>query len=536
MTRKETVIGEIDATPDKKVIMSISKDIDLKRGICEMIDNSIDNWRINGRAKLLNISLDLDEGSQEIEYSDNAGGIPDEYLHTIIQPGGTERTTEQETIGIFGVGSKRALIALSTESETISRHGNGPTYMVRVTDDWLEKNEWTLPKFQVDDISSSSTIFILRKLRFVIDSSKVEEVRNALAETYCYYLRDFGVKIKVNGTMIQPKIFDSWAYPPERGPRHYNFSINVEKDEVRCSLLVGLMLESSQLGEYGFDIFCNDRMILKNLKDYRLGFKTGEFGLPHPTAARFKGILRINGKNKLMPWNSTKSDIDLLNPSFYKIAEKVIKLAKPFVQLSRRFSGTEELVKPYTSGKIVSIDIGMRSVSDIVSIEVPPGKVTYLEKARKENKEIISQAPWARGLLENVIATDLILKSKLQNKNRYALILLDSCIEITFKEYIVNVLKHELNKDKTKFREYLVKHLKDKTDFDEALWDKLNYYYGLRNQLYHERATPTLPTEDIIDFRQTVCTVLGKLLNLTFDFSVDAPFLKVEQIGEEEGD
>jgi hypothetical protein len=44
-----------------------------------------------------------------------------------------------------------------------------------------------------------------------------------------------------------------------------------------------------------------------------------------------------------------------------------------------------------------------------------------------------------KGLYEGVIADDLILKQKtLEQRNRIELIVLDSTLEITFKEYLVN--------------------------------------------------------------------------------------------------
>ena len=123
-------IENIDATPDKKNLTAVSKDIDLNKGICEMIDNSIDMHIIHNEDSILTISIFMDEVEQTIQYEDNSGGIKEEKLNLIIQPGGTERTEEEETIGIFGIGSKRALIALSHYSETISRFLDEDTFLI----------------------------------------------------------------------------------------------------------------------------------------------------------------------------------------------------------------------------------------------------------------------------------------------------------------------------------------------------------------------------------------------------------------------
>ncbi|HEC75660.1 MAG TPA: ATP-binding protein [Thermoplasmatales archaeon] len=521
-------IEEIDATPNKKVLMSISKDIDLYHGICEMIDNSIDNWKINGMIEELRINLFFDEGDNKIEYEDNSGGIREDILSMIIQPGGTERTLDEETIGIFGVGSKRALIALAGYSETISRYGSDDTFKIIIDEDWLSNESWKVKKFKTDDIEHGKTRFLLKQLKFRIDDKVINDIKQKIAETYFYYIKEHGVKIKVNGVTLAPIIFDRWAYPPGREPRRYIFNIPCENEEyIKVELLVGLMLESSQTGEYGFDVYCNDRMILKNVNDYRLGFKSSMLGQPHPTVAWFKGIIRLNGKNRFMPWNSSKSNIDSLNPTYQKLLDLILKYAKPYVQLSRRLSSSsDEDIKPYSAGSIVTIDLRSREPVDSDFPQLPPGKESYFNKALKENKEIIKTSPWSRGILENILAVDAILKTKLENKNRYALILLDSCLEIAFKDYLVWIKKININKVQERYRERLHKTIKNQKIIPNEYWNRIDYYYDLRCKLYHEDATPTITDSDILNLRSLVCDILEKMMGLTFDFTKHASFIK----------
>ncbi|MDD2666483.1 MAG: hypothetical protein PHD13_05715 [Methanocellales archaeon] len=82
----EEFIENIDATPDKKILLAVSKDIDLRRGICEMIDNSIDKMTLQNNELSLVISIFMDEVEQTIQYEDNSGGIKEENLNMIIQP------------------------------------------------------------------------------------------------------------------------------------------------------------------------------------------------------------------------------------------------------------------------------------------------------------------------------------------------------------------------------------------------------------------------------------------------------------------
>ncbi len=529
-------IEDLDVTPDKQVLISISKDIDLYKGICEMIDNSIDIWILNGKDKNLFIDIFLDQTENTVIYDDNAGGIKEKILPMIVQPGGTERTLEEETIGIFGVGAKRALIALSKNSETISHYPGEETYKIILLEDWLKKKEWKIKKYKTDPIEEGHTKFILRDLNFTINKDVISNLMDLISETYYFYLTDHNMKIKFNGSELEPRIFDKWSFPPNGWhPREYKFHVEENGDTVRCSITVGLMLESSQKGNFGFDLFCNNRRILKEVIDYRLGFKKGTdaLGSPHPSIAWFRGLIKINGKNRLMPWNSSKSDIDMLHPIYKKLYDWMIKLCKPYVQLNRRiYWDSEELIKPYSSGKIEVIDLTKHELKDKYKPSLPPGKVGYFEKAKKENKKVIKEKPWTRGLLENILAVDAILKTKFENKNRYALILLDSCLEIAFKEFIVNVKKIDLP-PKNEFRKVLHKQVKHHITISDAEWDKIEHYYRLRNDLYHEKATPTLTNEDIIDYRDLVCSILKRLHNLTFEFSAGASFLNLDSENDE---
>ncbi|MDD2666482.1 MAG: hypothetical protein PHD13_05720 [Methanocellales archaeon] len=345
-------------------------------------------------------------------------------------------------------------------------------------------------------------------------------MKRKLGEIYYYYIKNRNVRIKLNGTSIRPTLFEDWTYPPNRHPRRYIFKLlGRSNDSIHCEIIVGLRFEASIIGEYGFDLYCNDRLIVKHVKDYRLGFTKGLLGSPHPSIARFYGIIKLNGKNKDMPWNSTKSDIDTLNPTYKQIMNLVLKFAKPYVQLSRRLSSSaEEEIVPYATGTIENVDLTSRNENDDDFPDIPPGRITRNERANRQNIMVLRNSPWTRGLLENILAVDMILQSKLQNKNRYSLILLDSCLEIAFKEYIVNVLRFPLSQSQRRFRQGLISTMRDNYNFEEAIWTQIDFFHNLRNSLYHETATLDITEEDIWDFRLLVCKVLSDLFDISFEF------------------
>jgi hypothetical protein len=135
-------IDELDATPSKRIFHSIIADYDLNRSICELADNALDVWVRSGRASRINIGVHLDKGQQVIRVEDNVGGLAE--LRYVVGPGQTGSAPTDETIGIFGVGTKRAVVALAQDISITTRHGSDKTYQVDFDDKWIEDDDWRL--------------------------------------------------------------------------------------------------------------------------------------------------------------------------------------------------------------------------------------------------------------------------------------------------------------------------------------------------------------------------------------------------------
>ncbi|WP_315819390.1 RelA/SpoT domain-containing protein [Paraflavitalea speifideaquila] len=97
---------------------------------------------------------------------------------------------------------------------------------------------------------------------------------------------------------------------------------------------------------------------------------------------------------------------------------------------------------------------------------------------------------------------------------------LDSMLEIAFKEYLVNDSGISYSAAR------LENIMKNRTDVHNEVkntipltikhWKKIEYYYKLRCELVHKRATVTITDDDLINFRKTVEYVLAKMFNLSF--------------------
>ena len=115
-------LGHVSRTPSKRLFLSIIADYDLNRAICELVDNGLDVWVRGGKTQEITIKITLDKGQQTIKVEDNAGGLPKSEIRYIVGPGQTGTSPTEETIGIFGVGTKRAVVALAQDIKIRTRY------------------------------------------------------------------------------------------------------------------------------------------------------------------------------------------------------------------------------------------------------------------------------------------------------------------------------------------------------------------------------------------------------------------------------
>jgi len=517
-------VDTVSALPTKKLFFSIIADYDLNRAICELIDNALDIWTKNGRAEHLNIQIDFDKEQQIIRISDNAGGLKKEDLHVIVGPGQTTNVETEKVIGYFGVGTKRAVVALAQDIEITTRHGKEKTYRLEFDESWLQTDDWDLPVYEVSEIAEGSTVIKLQRLRFQITDEIIPRLEEHLRLTYARFLSSEKLTIKLGQTRLTPLSCENWAYPPDYGPQKYTGLISTKDgDMVDVEIIAGLSKESSPTkGEYGVYLYCNDRLVARAIKDYNVGFTKGQAGLPDPEVSLVRVITSLRGTARSMPWNSSKSAINPNHPTFIALHDCLVKLLTHYASLSRRWKGQwEEKVFKYPEGEILDYEVySFPEARRLYLPELPKSRPRYSELMVRTNREIVKEKPWAKGLYEGIIAVDTIFKQKLEQKNRICLILLDSTLEIAFKEFLVNETGKTYNDDKLleifKSRWDVHEEIKKYVSFPAELWPKLEHYYRLRCKLVHERVTVGIDDSQIENFQEIVQEVLQRLFRLNF--------------------
>lgn len=519
----------VDAQPSKRLYQSIIADYSSELAICELIDNAIDLWIKGGKKKKLVVDVEIDVNQQRISVKDNAGGITESDIKMIIAPGYSSNSASDETIGVFGVGSKRAVVALAQEIKFRTRHENEKTLLLEYNDEWLaDESTWDINYFEdTNEIESNNTIIELTKLRAAIDEQFIIDLKNHLGSTYSKFLSNANLILSINKEKIEPLNFDlSWSYPPNYHPHQYDFKIDVNTtSEVSVEILGGLVSKDQVgVGEYGVYFYCNDRLVLKADKSYEMGFASGIAGIPHPSLNSMRIFVYLKGNPELMPWNSSKSGINYKNKIFLEIRDKIITLVTYFAKLSRSFMRNSENFHKYTNGKIVTHKIDISTPIKLYPLPTPIKKPNYENYVKEKNAKTSTSKPWTIGLYEAIILADNLIHTNFESKNRFAIIVLDSTLEIALKEYLVHVVSKKLPighsklvgilQNRTQVEAEVKNYLKKKVSASD--WALVDHYYKMRCNLIHQVSTADVKNTDIEKHRDVVEKILGVLFKLEF--------------------
>ena len=97
-----------------------------------------------------------------------------------------------------------------------------------------------------------------------------------------------------------------WARSEFAPPAKYETDIPVRNSDrvLHFVMEVGVMTQPGSDYLYGIDLIGNERTILTNDLTWRTGFDKSGLGFPHPTINRFKGVIKLEGDSRDIPWNS----------------------------------------------------------------------------------------------------------------------------------------------------------------------------------------------------------------------------------------
>ena len=319
---------KVDASPTKGFfIYMLTRDIDVRPAIVELIDNSIDGAkkiRKDKGYKGLFIKIRMSQDKFIIE--DNCGGIDIETAQKYAFQFGRSSDRENDLhgyfTGIFGIGMKRALFKLGKKFEVISKTSTEYFDLKVDVDEWINKPEW---EFEFDKVKTgisndeTGTKIIVEKLNTdIIGKFESEMFINSLIDYIQKYRTveaENGLDIEVNNIAIdygKEKLLKSKDIQP--------YEKQIIDDNGKITIVAGIT-NKGEPNKAGWYIYCNGRLVLYADKTELTGWGV-ENRVFHYSLAEFRGYVYFESQNLLeLPWNTTKTGIDTSN-RLYVIARQ----------------------------------------------------------------------------------------------------------------------------------------------------------------------------------------------------------------------
>lgn len=382
--------GTVDASPTKTFFMSmLTRDIELNDAIMDLLDNCIDGVHRKKKDAINQDGVKSYDGffceikidRNQFILKDNCGGIPldvaQNYAFKLGRDNQNQVDQNLETVGMYGIGMKRAIFKIGNEAQIISHHNND-IFKVEIPASWVSEPGWvfnytTLTESDVKDIlkeqGTSITITGLHKPiseQFDNESTFVKNLAIAIRRHYGYIIQQ-GFNIKLNGEDIAPLELNilTDASGEKKSIRPYVYGETI--DDVEVEVIVGFYrppateeeIEEELTGNYaksatenaGITVICNDRIVLYCDKTYLTGW--GDTPIPkyHTQFIAISGVVHFRSKIPIkLPVTTTKRGLDTSTTVYIKVKEKIKDGLKFFTGFTNNWkTPSEERTKLFES-------------------------------------------------------------------------------------------------------------------------------------------------------------------------------------------
>ena len=386
-------MASANASPTKDFfVRMLTRDISIEDTIFDLIDNCHDGLLRTtalptARERLATYGsfwarLTIEEDWFSIE--DNCGGIPITLAETeafrMGRPLG-DRDKDLGTVGIYGIGMKRALFKIGREAVVTSRYTELDEFEVVIPADWRDNDEdWTFEMRPVEppNLAERGTRIMVTSLNAEVREaftriSFLEDLQKQIGQTYALIMRQ-GFKIFLNDIQIDPSEVQIFVPSTEEsiGP----YALQGVIDGVEVALACGLYRPLANVTEIddeqesrrtkndaGWTVICNDRVILYQDRSHLTGWGAGVVPSFHNQFIAIAGVVIFRSKDAAkLPLTTTKRGIDVGSFVYAKALDYMMKATKIFTDFTNQWKGSEEDLAPFfkRSTKITASDVPAR--------------------------------------------------------------------------------------------------------------------------------------------------------------------------------
>jgi len=391
--------------PSKTFFISmLTRDISLADCILDLLDNSVDGI---GRSlmrrgatpapenKFEGYQVSIHFDGAEFVISDNCGGIPIEIARTYAFRFGKPDDAIHEiphSIGLYGIGMKRAMFKMGREIEVTSSTGTESFRMKVNVDAWRAKDEddWTFPldqiKTQQTDVPLGTAVKVTSLYDGIRDEFGNPAFKNSLirsAQRDYSFILQHGLGLSMAGMSVKgilPQFRESEEISPQETTR--------DIDGVHIEIIAGLSAPPPEddsaeaklldADAYGWYVVCNDRVVVTADKTSLTGWGVGTVPSWHPQYFGFLGVVRFESDDpSKLPWTTTKRAVDQNSGVFRAALLMMGDATKTFTEYTNKRKSELERAR---AAENAAISVPVTTVRRSSIMKLP--KVAYTQMRR----------------------------------------------------------------------------------------------------------------------------------------------------------
>jgi len=355
----------------------LTRDIDLQDAILDLLDNCVDGAIRTRSVKeadadsFRGFRAQITFTDQKFTIEDNCGGIPwsiaRDYAFRMGRPEGLANIPG--TIGVVGIGMKRAIFKMGRECYVHSTHKDD-AFLVTIPPAWFKDSKWG--QFDAERAQRpSGTLGTIIEITQLTDDAKKDFSEGSafragfeatVAEAYSLLIEK-GFEVRINKTKVKPKpvklYFEHPDKPKAAGDLIRPYMFECRKDNVYALVAVGyrspLKTQKEQeddaaasfaAREAGWTVVCNNRVVLSNDRSVRTGWGFG--GVPnfHNQFSCIAGIVDFRSPDTGdLPVTTTKRGIDAGKEIYTLVRQRMQEGLKLFTRNTNRWKGFEGELK-----------------------------------------------------------------------------------------------------------------------------------------------------------------------------------------------
>lgn len=339
-------IGTASAAPTKEFfVRTLIRDISLDDCVLDLVDNSIDSareqlnttgetenpYQLRITDELAQFEIDVQISETEFSITDNCGGVSfDEAVTSAFTFGRrTDYDDDDWSVGVYGIGMKRAIFKLGQEIRVTSTHRESEgssqpeSFAVPINvPDWLAStdNSWDFDIVESEPLPSPGVSIVISTLttetraRFE-DPEYLGHLRRTLSRIYMLPLMQ-GLQLRLNGNLVTGRklVLRSDAnFAPLRE--------NYQDGAVLVELVAGMVSpppddiapDESARGDRdsGWYVICNGRVVVDADRTTLTGWGEGRLPRWHQQYSGFVGVAIFSSQDAAaLPMTSTKRGVD----------------------------------------------------------------------------------------------------------------------------------------------------------------------------------------------------------------------------------